>query len=279
MVLAQLRRQQILERLQATGGVRLSELSDTLGVSEMTIRRDLDLLEREGLIERVHGGAVLAQRGSEEPGFEKKALREQREKLAIAQRAAELVKPGSAIAVSAGTTTWALARALVHCPAITVVTNSMNVWHELQRARTGGTTVILTGGEFRTPSDALVGPTADAAIRSLYFDVLFLGVHGIDPVAGLTTPNISEAETNRVFISRCRRIVVLADHTKWRTTGLCTMAPLADVHTLVTDDGLPEDARRVIESQIGELILAHPGAGEDLSLASAGVSSLDVLAP
>jgi DeoR/GlpR family transcriptional regulator of sugar metabolism len=181
----------------------------------MTVRRDLDALEREGLIERVHGGAVLAQRGTEEPGFEKKALREQPEKSAIAEHAARLVKPGSAIALSAGTTTWALARQLSRVDQITVVTNSMNVWHELQQDGRVGTTVILTGGEFRTPSDALVGPTADAAIRSLYFDMLFLGVHGMDPVAGLTTPNISEAETNRAFISRCRKLVVVADHTKW----------------------------------------------------------------
>ncbi len=157
-------------------------------------------MEREGLIERVHGGAVLAHRGTEEPGFEKKALREQPEKSAIAEHAARLVKPGSAIALSAGTTTWALARQLSRVDQITVVTNSMNVWHELQQGGRAGTTVILTGGEFRTPSDALVGPTADAAIRSLYFDMLFLGVHGMDPVAGLTTPNISEAETNRAFI-------------------------------------------------------------------------------
>jgi DeoR/GlpR family transcriptional regulator of sugar metabolism len=132
--------------------------------------------------------------------------------------------------------------------------------------------VILTGGEFRTPSDALVGPTADASIRSLYFDVLFLGVHGLDPVAGLTTPNISEAETNRTFIARCRRLVVVADHTKWRTTALCTMADLSDVDTLVTDDGLPEEARRDLRSQIGEVIMA-PRRALDVTRVAASDSS------
>ncbi len=260
-ILALLRRKQILEELQAKGGVRLTELSEELSVSEMTIRRDLDALQKDGLIERVHGGAVLAQYGTEEPGFEKKVLREQGEKAAIAERAAALVKPGSAVALSAGTTTCALASRLSSCEGLTVVTNSMNVWNELQHAGSGGpgntaTTVILTGGEFRTPSDALVGPTADASIRSLYFDLLFLGVHGLDPVAGLTTPNISEAETNRTFISRCRRLVVVADHTKWRTTALCTMADLSDVDTLITDEGLPEEARRQLRSQIGEVVIA-----------------------
>lgn len=256
-MLARMRRQQILEELQAKGGVRLSELSESFGVSEMTVRRDLDALESQSLIERVHGGAVLAQRGTDEPGFEKKVLREQPEKSAIAERAAQLVRPGAAIALSAGTTTSALARCLARVEQITVVTNSMNVWHELQQGGRAGTTVILTGGEFRTPSDALVGPTADAAIRSLYFDILFLGVHGVDPVAGLTTPNISEAETNRALISRCRKLVVVADHTKWRTTALCTMAPLSEVDILVCDDGLAPEAQRQVESQVRELVIAR----------------------
>ncbi|HET9058805.1 MAG TPA: DeoR/GlpR family DNA-binding transcription regulator [Acidimicrobiales bacterium] len=250
-----MRRNQILELLQANGGMRLSDLSEVLEVSEMTVRRDLDMLEKEGTIERVHGGAVLAQRGAEEPGFDKKSLREQAEKSAIAQCAVELVKPGSAIALSAGTTTCTLARYIARIDEITVVTNSMKVWHELQQDGRKAATVILTGGEFRTPSDALVGPTADAAIRSLYFDTLFLGVHGIDPTAGLTTPNISEAETNRAFISRCRKLVVVADHTKWRTTALCTMAPLSDVDVLISDDGLPPEAQRQLKSQVKELVV------------------------
>lgn len=250
-----------MEHLEAKGGVRLTELSEAFLVSEMTVRRDLDVLEREGLIERVHGGAVLAQSSTEEPGFEKKALRQQPEKSAIAEKAAELVKPGAAIALSAGTTTWALAHCLARVDQITVVTNSMNVWHEFRRDERSGSTVILTGGEFHTPSDALVGPTANAAIRSLYFDVLFLGVHGFDPVAGLTTPNISEAETNRAFISRCRKLVVVADHTKWRTTGLCSMAALGDVDILISDDGLSTDAQRHIESHVRELVIAPTTKG------------------
>lgn len=254
-MLAHMRRTQILELLQAKGGARLIELSESLTVSEMTVRRDLDILEKEGLIERVHGGAVLAQRGVEEPGFDKKALREQAEKSAIAQYAAQLVKPGSAIALSAGTTTCTLARHICRTEGVTVVTNSMNVWHELQQDGRKAASVILTGGEFRTPSDALVGPTADAAIRSLYFDTLFLGVHGIDPVAGLTTPNVSEAETNRTFIARCRKLVVLADHTKWRTTALCTMASLSDVDVLITDDNIAPDAQRQLENHVKELVV------------------------
>jgi DeoR/GlpR family transcriptional regulator of sugar metabolism len=254
-MLAKLRRQRILEVLRSSGGARLAELAETLDVSEMTVRRDLDVLQSEGLVERVHGGAMLVQFGSEEPGFDKKVKREQAEKEAIARRAALMARPGMAVALSAGTTTWLLARELALVEGLTVVTNSLDAWAELQRPGRLHA-VILTGGENRTPSGALVGPTADAAIRSLYFDLLFLGVHGFDPVAGVTTPNVGEAETNRAFISRSRRLVVVADHTKWRTTALCSMAALSDVDTLVTDDGLADDARRQLESHVGELVLA-----------------------
>lgn len=254
-MLARLRRQQILDELQVKGGARLAELSEALSVSEMTVRRDLDALQRDGLIERVHGGAVLAQLGSQEPGFDSKARRQQAEKEAIAEGAAAMAKPGMAVGLSAGTTTWAVARKLAQCDGLTVVTNSLDVWNELQ-APGSGASVILTGGEHSTPSGALVGPTAGAAIRSLYFDLLFLGVHGMDPVAGITTPNVAEAETNRAFISRSRRIVVVADHTKWRTTALCSMAELSCIDVLVTDDGLSEEARRQVSNYIGEIVVA-----------------------
>jgi DeoR/GlpR family transcriptional regulator of sugar metabolism len=127
--------------------------------------------------------------------------------------------------------------------------------------------VVLTGG-VRTPSDALVGPVADAAIRSLHVDVLFLGVHGMDPVAGLTTPNLAEAETNRAFLAHAQKVIVVADHTKWRTVGLCTFGPLSAVDVLVTDDGIDQEARAVLGDTVGELVLAPVGAqdgsGKDL---------------
>jgi DeoR/GlpR family transcriptional regulator of sugar metabolism len=228
-----------------------------LGVSEMTVRRDLEALQREGVIERVRGGAVLPQRGTDEPGFDMKLKRQSLEKRAIAELATTLIRSGAAVGLSAGTTTWALSRRLSTTAGITVVTNSMNVWGELQHRDGEGPSAILSGGEFRTPSDALVGPTADVTLRSVYVDILFLGVHGVHPVAGLTTPNVSEAETNRTFISRARRLVVVADHTKWQTSALCTMAELDAVDVLITDDGIGSDARQELAGRVGELLVAH----------------------
>ena len=255
-MLAVLRRQRILDELERHGSALISGLAELLSVSEMTIRRDLAGLESEGLLERVHGGAVLSQRGVEEPGFEKKVLVQQDEKAAIAALAATLVKSGSAIGLSAGTTTVMLARQLAQVRGVTVLTNSIKVWNELQRAGDGRSRAILTGGDFRTPSDALVGPTADATIRSMYVDVLFLGVHGMDPVAGLTTPNISEAETNRTFIGHARRLVVLADHTKWRTIGLHILAPLSAADTIITDDGIAPEGREMLSGQVDDVRVA-----------------------
>ena len=115
--------------------------------------------------------------------------------------------------------------------------------------------MVLTGG-VRTPSDALVGPIADIAIRSLHVDQLFLGCHGIDPAAGLTTPNLAEAETNRAFVQAARRVTVVADHTKWGIVGLSSFADLDEVDTLITDGQLHPEARALLAEQVGELIIA-----------------------
>lgn len=262
-LLAHQRRALILEEVRRRGGVRVNELTRALNVSDMTVRRDLDILAREGLLRKVHGGAVPGDEpSSHEPGFEAKSEWETAAKNAIARAAATLVAPGSAIALSAGTTTHSLASELVEVSDLTVVTNSVRTAGVFEEARRTGstTTVILTGG-VRTPSDALVGPIADQAIRSLHVDLLFLGCHGLGAATGLTTPNLAEAETNRAFLRSSRRTVLLADHTKWSTVGLSTFATLDEIDVLVTDS-LPEDEVAVVTERVGEVLLA-PGVAEE----------------
>lgn len=264
-MLARQRQAVILEEARRTGAVRVSDLVERLGVSDMTVRRDLDVLASRGLVEKVYGGATtVTSRSTDEPGFEAKSLRQREQKEAIASAAAELVRPGTAIGISAGTTTWALARALEPIPGLTVVTNSIPVADVLRSPSRTDRTVVLTGG-VRTPSDALVGPVAVQSLRSLHLDVVFLGVHGMADGPGFTTPNLTESETNRALVEASRRLVVLADHTKWGTVGISTIADLAEAHVLVSDDGLPEDARRILSEQVGELIIAnvHGPAGAD----------------
>jgi DeoR/GlpR family transcriptional regulator of sugar metabolism len=269
-LLAEQRRALILDEVRRRGGVRVNELTRRLGVSDMTVRRDLDALARQGVVEKVHGGAVpLVEASTHEPGFEAKSGLELTAKEDIARAAAELVAPGTAIALSGGTTTYALAQHLLDVPDLTVVTNSVrvaDVFHAAQRVsgqRQGAATVVLTGG-VRTPSDSLVGPVADQAIAALHFDVLFLGVHGISVEAGLSTPNLAEAETNRRLVQSARRVVVVADHTKWGTVGLSSFAALEQVDTLVTDAGLPADAREEISEHLRRLVVAgEPGESGD----------------
>ncbi|MEU7396472.1 DeoR/GlpR family DNA-binding transcription regulator [Streptomyces albogriseolus] len=260
-LLAEQRRTLILDEVRRRGGVRVNELTRRLGVSDMTVRRDLDALARQGVLEKVHGGAVPVEASTHEPGFEAKSGLELTAKEDIARTAAELVPPGAAIALSGGTTTFALAHRLTEVPDLTVVTNSVrvaDVFHAAQRSsgsRQGAATVVLTGG-VRTPSDSLVGPVADQAIAALHFDLLFLGVHGISVEAGLSTPNLAEAETNRRLVQSARRVVVVADHTKWGTVGLSSFASLEQVDTLVTDSGLSAEARAEVSEHLRRLVVA-----------------------
>ena len=259
-MLARHRQSLILQAVRSDGSARVSDLTERLGVSDMTIRRDLEVLAREGLVEKVHGGAVLPGAPSNhEPGFEAKLVLERPEKSAIARTAANLVKPGTAIAIAAGTTTFALAQCLLDVPGLTIVTNSLRVANLFSGSRGidgSADPVVLTGG-VRTPSDALVGPVADLTIRSLHFDTLFLGCHGFDGDAGLTTPNLAEAETNRTFIRLARRVVILADHTKWGLISLSSFARLDEVDVLVTDGMLSADARSQVTDRVGDIVFAE----------------------
>lgn len=261
MMLAAARQSAIVARVREAGTVRVTELASLLSVSEMTIRRDIEALAGDGIVDRVHGGAKLpGGLSTDEPGFETKLEREASEKEAIAREALSFAQPGAAIGLSAGTTTWRLARLLATHPRLTIVTNSVqiaSVFYQQSADTTGNTHVILTGGE-HTPSDALVGPIAISALRQLHLDTLFLGVHGMDETVGFTTPNLLEAETNRAFVAAARRVVVLADHTKWGTVGMSTIAQLHEASVVISDDGLSAHAREVLSGQAGELRLVSP---------------------
>jgi len=255
-MLAQQRQQAIHEMVQRLGGVRVGDLVREFGVSDMTNRRDLEALAEHGLIAKVHGGATtLDQHSTDEPGFAAKLVRQQAEKEAIARRAAKLVAPGTAIALSAGTTTCMLAEHLLDIPGLVVLTNSVPAADMFYQGGRPDQSVILTGG-IRTPSDALVGPFAVSVIRSLNVDMLFLGVHGMSTHAGFTTPNLMEAETDRALVAAGRRLVVVADHTKWEVVGISTIAQLRDAEVLVTDGGLSGAAHAQLAAEVGEVLIA-----------------------
>src|SRR3954465_7910728 len=259
-MLARQRQAFILERVREDGAVRVADLVRELGVSDMTVRRDLEILDERGLLEKVHGGATsISGSAVFEPGFAAKSSLQQAEKAASADAAVGLAEPGMAVAVSAGTTTYALAQRLANVPGIPAVTNSIQVADVLPRAGRPDQTIILTGG-VRTPSDALVGPFAVAALRTVHLDQVFMGVHGMDPPSGLPPPNVLEAETDRALVDAARRLVVLADHTKWGVIGISTIARLDQADAVVTDRGITAEAREQLGSRVGELIVAEDDA-------------------
>lgn len=257
--MAQQRHERIVQEVRVRGAARVADLANLLRVSEMTVRRDLDALHEAGVLVKVHGGATVStDHTSDEPGFDAKSSRNIEEKMAIAERAAAYARPGGTVGVTAGTTTWRLAAELAAIPNLTVVTNSVRVAEVFSAHPRADRQMILSGG-VRTPSDALVGPIAVAALGTLHVDTLFIGVHGMSERAGFTTPNMLESDTNRAFIAAAGQKVVLADHTKWGVTGLSSFAALTDVDVLVTDRHIDADAAEILRERIPEVIMVDGG--------------------
>lgn len=261
-MLAPLRQEMILTRVRDRGAVRVTDLVSELDVSDMTIRRDITELARQGLVRRVHGGAVATGRPtSHEPGFRAKQDLAAAQKEAVARTVLSQLRPGQSVALSAGTTTHRVAQLIARTPELrplTVVTNSLQAADALHCPDDRDLDVVLVGG-IRTPSDALVGPVATATLARLRVDVLVLGVHGFDAEAGLTTPNLLEAETDTALVASAHRLVVAADHTKWGEIGLARIAPLDAVDVFITDEALPTHAADLVRDAVGELVLARPG--------------------
>lgn len=256
-MLAAQRHALILQEVSDRGAARISELASTLKVSEMTIRRDLDLLADQGLVDKVHGGATAVIESSSviEPPFKAKSLREQVAKNAIAASAAKLVTPRASIALMGGSTVFAMASHIVQVPWLTVVTNSLPISDFFQREGRSDQTVILAGG-MRTPTDSFVGEITVSVFDRLNVDLAFLGTHGMDPKGGFSSPNILEAETNRAVRERAQKVAVLADHTKWGLVGFATFAQFHETDVVITDDELTDDALAALHAQVPEVIVA-----------------------
>jgi DeoR/GlpR family transcriptional regulator of sugar metabolism len=220
--------------------VRVSTLSDLMGVSEVTIRRDLEALERRGLLERTHGGAVLTQRMRAEPAYAEAIGRNQEAKRSIGRAAADLVEPGDTLYLNGGTTTLEVFRHL-RASGLTVITNHVGIALESSEHDVD---LLLVGGQYRTPSNSVVGPFAAEALRRTHATRAYIGVEGVSLASGLTTPVAAEAEIARVMIEQARgRVVVVADHSKIGTVADFVIAPLDAVDTIVVDDGIEDEYR------------------------------------
>jgi DeoR/GlpR family transcriptional regulator of sugar metabolism len=236
----------ILRELHLHGRVDAEELSSRLQVNSSTIRRDLERLEQQNLLRRVHGGALsvdLLASSTYAYGltFQENMRKQSEEKALIAQVALRLIQPGDAIALSPGTTTTHLARAIRHAQLepLTVVTNALNIAMELNGLK--NITLTLVGGLLLPDFFALVGPLAEQSLNQMYISKAFIGVTGLSPEHGLTGPNQLEALTYRLTIQHALQTIVLADHTKLGQVALHAIAPATAIHTLVTDQAAPAE--------------------------------------
>jgi DeoR family transcriptional regulator of aga operon len=243
------RRSQIVELAHERGSVRVTELATRFGVSEVTVRSDLDHLEREGRIVRDRGGALPTghtRSVSTLPGMEQRSRLSVDAKRRIATAAANRVKKGEAILLDAGTTVVEMVRHLTGTNGLTIVTNALNVAHAAAAATDAR--VIMLGGAVGRDSGSTLGPMAEDMMRHLVIDQLFLGAQAADLEHGLTDTNIEIAQIKRSMIQCSRRVTLLMDSSKWDAAGFIRVAPLTAVHTIITDQGLPEQARTAIEN-------------------------------
>lgn len=224
--------------LREQRAIRLDEACAELSVSQATVRRDLEVLERLGEAKRVHGGAVLLGRRWEESGFDDKATQAQEEKQRIAEAAAALVQTGDTVFLDGGSTVHAMIPFLRERGDITVVTNSLRAATELVE---GGPTTILVGGELRRISQTMVGPLTERQLSGLHFDRAFMGTLGLTIEEGLTTTDAGEAFTKKVVTKQSKEVVLLVDSTKVGRTMFVQAGTLEEVDVLITDRGTDVD--------------------------------------
>ncbi len=233
LMLSEERRREILDVLQSDGRVLVRDLARRFRTSQITIRKDLEVLHGEGRLERTHGGALPVRTGAlNDKSLQEKQGLHRKEKMRIAEAAVHMIRQGQVIILDSGTTTTAIARACRHFKSLTIITNATNIAAELADTPVE---VILTGGVLRKNSFSLVGPLAEESLRKLSADLLFLAVDGFDVRYGLTTPNLLEARVNRAMAESARRTIVVCDSSKFGRRSLSLIMPTSSVHETITD--------------------------------------------
>ncbi len=238
---AELRQARIQALVENEGFLRVTDLADRFGVSTVTVRSDLTALEGAGFVRRVRGGAVASGAPVTEQPLETAAGLAARQKSAIASRCASMVSIGDVVLLDVGSTTTAIAQALVartELSDVTVVTNALNIALLLEPAAVAGRmSIIVTGGTVRPLQHSMVNPYATLLLERLSAHLAFIGCNGVDVRGGVTNRNVAEAEIKRAMVSASRRSVVVADSTKLGEVEVARVCHLGDVDLLVTDIG------------------------------------------
>lgn len=246
----------ILDRLAIHGIVRLADLRELLDTSEATIRRDLEKLEEQGLIERTHGGAILSQHLSHESDYQQRRIAHQDEKIAIGALAAGLIEDGDIVFVNSGTTTTQLIKQVRGNANITIVTNNLAALMETDHV---GVDILLVGGQYQRISSSVAGRFASDNLRRVFAAKTFIGVDGFSYKYGCTIPAPDEAELVRVMIERTLGdLFLLADHSKWGIVSNHEVARINTFQYLISDQGLEADALSALAHHGLKILLAPP---------------------
>jgi DeoR/GlpR family transcriptional regulator of sugar metabolism len=238
-MLTNYRQQKILDILESGTKVRVRELSKSLGVSEATVRRDLDDLKQRGHIHRIHGGAILAEKASPEPPVVQRTHENANEKCRIGQEAAGLIHDDETIFIGSGTTALEVARNLVDRRNLTVITNSLPVINTLARGQ--GISIIAIGGMLRLSELSFIGYITEQALREFRPQKVIMGIRAISLDEGLTNDYLPEVTTDRVIIQSAPEVILVADHSKFGKVSTAFVALLTSIHKVVTDVATPSD--------------------------------------
>lgn len=253
-MLAQSRKDKILEMLKEDGSVKVAELSRIFKVSDVTIRQDLEKLEQGGLVTRKHGGAFLKTIGKQVQNFALANLINMDKKELIGKKAAEYIDNGDTIILDSGTTTTEIAKAIIDKQNITVITNAINIVMLL--GANPAIDVILTGGEFKAPTLSLTGQKAADFFDGLHADKLFLATAGISLKSGLTYPSLSDIAVKKAMIEAADKVYLVADSTKVGKSSLASLGALSLIHYLITDSDITEKDKEVFKEHEIDFIIA-----------------------
>lgn len=235
----QIRRESIRQMLHSTGFVNVQELVSRFGVSSETIRRDLEAMEKEGLVKRIHGGAVSTQPLVSESDYTQRRQIHTPEKQAIARTAAGLIQNGDTVLIAPGTTTLEIAACLRQHTDLTVITNSLPIAMEL--AGCPGISVFCLGGHLRGDDFSTSGITAMQNLEIFNASKLIIGVGAITPQRGLTDYRMDESALLRIFVEKAECVIGIADHSKFGVTAVYNICPADRLDHLITDYGTPPE--------------------------------------
>lgn len=247
------RQRKIVELVNQRLSIRVTELSKIFSVTEETIRRDLEKLEKENLLARSHGGAVSIEKEQRETSFREREITNAAEKKAIAVEAIRLIEPGDQIVLDASTTAWYMAKELPDMP-LTVLTNSINVAIELSKK--SQIRVISTGGTLLAQSLSYVGPLAERSLSMYHVNKAFLSCKGVHLEKGLSDFNESQALVKKQMMDIADQTVLMADSSKLGIRSFSHIASLADIDWVITDMDIDEAAKTQIEEKKIKVVIA-----------------------